>query len=359
MTTLFSLRPSTPNIGNDIIGLATDAVLRAVFGDHVCLVSLPLDDSGMKGGGLTARSLYQINQIADGLIIGPGNLFENGALQVDLNALAALSVSTMLLSVSMGRVFARTGELTLRTDSLPADVMVRLCRACEPALVRDLATAAHLSCHNFVQSEIVSCPSFFMDRIPLSLPARDPGLSDTVLLSIRHPDHMSIPSSRRGRLTVDLGRIVDRFRKRDIPVRLLCHDFRDLDFVQSFRDVPMMYTEDPYRFLAWLRYCKLNVTFRLHAFLSCVALGVPSIPLTYDERSISSIETIGLKDWAIDYIRAGDFLSELEKRYENPSCLDEMKQAARPLWDVLYKRLIDGIARFAQKVETTRKSRVF
>ncbi len=89
-------------------------MLRSVFGDHVRLVNLPVNDfGGPKTGGLTAQSVYQINQVADGLIIGPGNLFENGALQVDLNALGALSVPAMLFSVSMGRVFERTGRLAI------------------------------------------------------------------------------------------------------------------------------------------------------------------------------------------------------------------------------------------------------
>ncbi len=237
--------------------------------------------------------------------------------------------------------------------------MVTLCRICEPALVRDAATAAQLSHHGFTQSKIVGCPSLFLNSAHLSLSARDSELGDTVLISIRHPDLMSIPPSQRVRLVLDIRRIVDQFRTRNIPVRLLCHDFKDLDFAQWYPDVPAMYSEDPYRFLAWLRDCNLNVTFRLHAFLSCMALGVPSIPVTYDERSISSIETIGLKDWAIDYIHSKDLLAEIQERYENISRLEKMRKAARPVWDDLHKTLTHGIEQFALKVETLRRARIF
>jgi hypothetical protein len=54
------------------------------------------------------KTVYEINEFADGLDIGPGSLFENGALYIDLGVLAALNVLTMAFSVSMGRVFGRT-----------------------------------------------------------------------------------------------------------------------------------------------------------------------------------------------------------------------------------------------------------
>jgi hypothetical protein len=237
--------------------------------------------------------------------------------------------------------------------------MMALCRIAGPALVRDSATAAHLSGLGFAQSQVVGCPSLFLDRAPLALPARDDGLGDTVLISVRHPDLMSIPLSQRGRLAFDIRRIVDQFRTRSIPVRLLCHDFKDLEFAQSYPDVPLMYTEDPYRFLSWLRDCKLSITFRLHAFLCCMALGVPSIPLTYDERSMSSVETIGLKDWAVDFLRSKDLPAEIQERSENMVRLDRMRKAARPLSDDLHRALTHGIEQFAVRVEAARKDRLF
>jgi hypothetical protein len=56
--------------------------------------------------------VHEINELGDGLIIGPGNLFENGAQGLDAQALSALRVPTMLFSVSTGRIFDRTGRAT-------------------------------------------------------------------------------------------------------------------------------------------------------------------------------------------------------------------------------------------------------
>ncbi len=254
VSTLFNLRANTPNIGNALIALGMHGIVQRVFDPDVNLVTLPASGAGgLTGAGLTRRTIYDINQLADGVIVGPGNLLENGGLDLDPHALAALSVPAMLFSVSTGRVFDRRGVLVPRTDSLPADRTRALCAAADTVLVRDRATAQHLAGLGCATVRAVGCPALFLgDALPL-MPAADPALADTVLLSIRHPRLMSVPHSVQGRLHQDVRRLIDHFTGLGHDVRLLCHDYQDLPFAQAFPDVPAMYTEDPYRFLAWLR----------------------------------------------------------------------------------------------------------
>ena len=358
--TIFSLRPTTPNSGNQLIATATDALLRSVFGRHVNLVNLPADVGGsIKGAGLTPQTVYEINQLADGLIIGPGNLFENGALNIDPSSLAALTVPTMLLSVSTGRVFDRTGQLALRTDSLSPEKIAAICRISDPILVRDGATRDRLAALGCDRVQVVGCPTLFLTDTPLMPSDPESALADTVLISIRHPKLMSIPYSAQGRLYRDLRGIIDCFGGREGHVRLLCHDYQDLPFAQVFSDVPALYTEDPNQFLSWLRDCRLNITFRLHAFLACLALGTPSIPLSYDERSISLIETIGLSGWPVDFLQSECLLADLLKRSQALPRLQELTAAARPAWDGLHGLMVQGLEHFASRIEDYRSRRVF
>ena len=109
-----------PNIGNELIALGMATGLQNAFARGVNLVTIPsMNGDSARGGGLTNRTIYDMNRLADGLIIGPGNLLENGGMQIDLNALKALQVPCMMFSVSYGRIFSQQGELIKRTDSMP------------------------------------------------------------------------------------------------------------------------------------------------------------------------------------------------------------------------------------------------
>jgi hypothetical protein len=136
MTTLFCIRPTTRNIGNDLIYKATCDLIHAVMGHDVALVSIPALQ-GAQYGGLTAAQVYDINRLADGVILGAGNLFENGQLSFDPHAFAALRVPLMLMGISHGRIFDGRGDLFDRTDSMPPDTIRRLCERASVVLVRD------------------------------------------------------------------------------------------------------------------------------------------------------------------------------------------------------------------------------
>ena len=122
MTTLFCVRPSTRNIGNDIINLAVVDLLYGTFGEDTGIVNIPALQ-GLQFGGFTARQVHDMNQAADGVVLGGGNLFENGQLTVEAQAIEALRVPLLIIWLSHGRIFGRDGELWDRTDSMDPDTI--------------------------------------------------------------------------------------------------------------------------------------------------------------------------------------------------------------------------------------------
>src|SRR5687768_5182078 len=100
MITVFHIRPQGYNIGNETIRVATRRLLETTFGQVVNLITLPATAhfEGGQRAGLSARTIHEINQFADGVIVGGGNLYENGQLSVDLTALAAMAPPLILFS---------------------------------------------------------------------------------------------------------------------------------------------------------------------------------------------------------------------------------------------------------------------
>jgi hypothetical protein len=362
VTTIFNIRPTTPNIGNDLIATGLEVALRTVFGNDLNVVTIPAKAHRLSiaDAGLSARNIYQINQLADGVVIGPGNLFENGALHVETDAVSALGVPSMLLSVSTGTIYDRAGDLVPRTDSLGNGKIQAVCRMTDPLLVRDRATQTHLAELGLDRAQVMGCPTLFLNPGSLALPAPDPAVVGSVLLSLRHPQLMSIPCSLQGRLYQDVGRMIDCLRKQGHErIRFLCHDHQDFAFASAFPDIPAMYSEDPLRFLSWLRDCQLNVTFRLHAFLPCLALGTPSIHLSYDERAMSMIDTVAMSEWDINFVHSKDLIGDLEQRLDSLALFEEIKGRARPVWEHLRGVTRAGLESFAARIQAHKGRRRF
>jgi hypothetical protein len=358
--TIFHLTPNTPNIGNQLIALGAEILLRAELGRDVKVVSIPsVEDGGLKGGGLTSRTVYEMNQLADGVVIGPGNLLENGALDVDLTALQALRPPLMLFGVSKGRIFDRLGKLIARTDGIPESTLRALCNVADGILVRDCATQTQIEELAPNSADVMGCPALFIPEDPHAVPPPDGSLANTVLLSVRNPRLMSVPYSAQGKVRLEVQRIVQFFRVKQVDVRLLCHDYQDLAFAQTFSDVPSLYTEDATRFLSWLRGCRLNVGFRLHAFVCCVALGTPSIPITYDERSMSLINTLGFADWGVPLLHSADILAEIEKRYQSLSSFPQLLAESRLASSALRNTIGSGLQDFGRRIRSYTDSQVF
>lgn len=302
---LFSFRPLTTNVGNDLIALGTDVLLRDAWGGPVDVVSLPSAGGGRgaKTAGLDARNVYEANLLADAVLIGGGNVFENGALLVDPTALGALQVPMMLLAASAGRVRGRDGGLHARTDSVAPEVMARLCGHARPLLVRDDATARLLEDLGVEHVTVAGCPSLLLGRLGADLPEPDESLAGVALLSLRHPRLMSVPYADQGRVPRQVERLIARLGAEHDRVALVCHDYQDLAFAAQLAEagaggaVEVRYTEDARELLGWLRGCAVSVGYRLHGFLACVALGVPALHLSYDERGTAMVETLDLGDY--------------------------------------------------------------
>jgi hypothetical protein len=353
MITIFCVRPKGFNVGNDAIFLGMQHFLYGAFGHVVNLISLPATSryESQAKAGLTPNTIYEINQYGHGVIVGGGNLYENGELEVNLDALETLEVPLMLFSLSRGRIYNGQHKLVDRTDAMPQRVVLALNRKAKYSLARDHATGAYLQGIGSGHSEVGGCPTLFVDRMVERLPRLSERDQASVLISVRNPALMSIPLKKQSQVYNDILRIIDFLRReghRD--VRLLCHDHRDIPFAASFTGINYVYTGDVFTYLALLRSCALNVSYRLHAVLPCLAFGTPTIKISYDERAASLIETIGLAAWDINMIASEDPVEDVIDRYRRLEDFRAMRADARPRWDRLYDVTAGAFRRFAADV---------
>ncbi|NNE26664.1 MAG: hypothetical protein HKN09_07455, partial [Saprospiraceae bacterium] len=119
MINLYSIRPKGFNVGNDVIYLALKGFVEDAFADEkINIIGLPATNKyeSQKKAGFTKATIYEINQFGHGVILGGGNLYENGEIDVDPIALKALDKPLMICSVSRGRIYNKKNELVDRTD---------------------------------------------------------------------------------------------------------------------------------------------------------------------------------------------------------------------------------------------------
>lgn len=353
MVTLFCIRPKGFNVGNDVIFIAMEYFLQEAFGRVVNLISLPATSryESLSKAGLTSKTIYEINQYGHGVIVGGGNLYENGELDVNLDALEALEVPLMLFSLSMGRIYNRQHELVARTNAMPARVALALNRKAKYSLARDDATCAYLQDVKCDRCEVGGCPSLFLDRMTERMPQLPVGDQGAVLISVRNPDLMSIPLRKQSQVYSDIIRIIEFLQREGFQdIRLLCHDHRDIPFAASFPGIDYVYTGDVYSYLALLRSCALNVSYRLHATLPCLAFDTPTIKISYDERALSIMDTIGLREWNIDMINSDDLVADVADRLGRLDDLRTIRNQAKPTWDKLYEITFKTLQKFAADV---------
>ncbi len=353
MTTLFCIRPKGFNVGNDAIHLALRHLLDEAFGRIVNVISLPATSryESHATAGLTARTVYEINQYGDGVIVGGGNLYENGELDLDLDALARLEVPLLLFSISWGRVYNRRGELVPRTDAMPDRVIRALNDRADFSLTRDDATLDLLRAIGCDRARLGGCPTVFLERVADRLPPLPPADRAGVLVSIRNPALMSVPPPLQARVHGQIRGIIDFLRSEGHDnVRLLCHDHRDVPFATSFPDIEYVYTGDVYRYLALLRSCQLNVSFRLHAVLPCLSFGRPAINVSYDERAAGAMRTMGLGDWDVNLVESDDPVAEVIDRYRRLDELAGLCAEAAATWEEHLKTNLAVLRAFSERI---------
>lgn len=359
MITLFSIRPKGFNVGNDAIFMGLQYFINQSFGEIVNIISLPATSryETHQSSGLRARTVHEINQYGDGVIIGGGNLYENGELDVDLTALEALEVPCMLFSISSGRIYNRKGELVNRTDAMPKHVIQALHRKIKYSLARDHSTCGYLHDLGCDNAEVGGCPTIFLDRLANRLPtisSRDQGC---VLISVRNPSLMNIPLTKQAEVYKDVNALIEFVRSQGYQdVRLLCHDHRDIAFAASFSNIDYVYTGDVYTYLTLLKNCALNITYRLHSFLPCLSFGTPTIKISYDERAISLINTVGYNDWNINIMKTTDVIGQVIDRYNRLEQLKKLRDCTQPIWNDLHAKMLGTFEQFASDVIAYKKS---
>lgn len=352
MINLYSVRPKGFNIGNDVIYLGVNHFIRNAFKKNFNVISLPATSKyeAQKKGGVSSQTVYEINQFGHGLIIGGGNLYENGELEVNPNALAALEKPMMIFSVSRGRIYNKNLEMVNRTDVMTDDKIKLLNQRAEISLSRDKSTKQYIDKLD-APNTLGGCPTLFINEIPQHLvPLLEADKTDA-LISIRTPTLMSIPVSYQYGMREDMLRIIELLKKKGYSnIKILCHDHRDIPFAASFGTIDYVYTEDVYTYLTYLRNTRLNVTYRLHSFIPCLSYDVPAVKISYDERAISMLDTLGMDEWNINMLK-DDVIKELENRIDNIKDLENIKaKLKKTTWQDLHNIMTTSSAKFAELV---------
>lgn len=353
MINLFAVRPRGFNIGNEAIFTATRRLLHDAFDDAVNIVPVPAVESSEEGSlaGFTPMTLYEMNLYGHGVVLGGGNLYENGQLAVDVHGLRRLRPPLLLFGVSWGRIYDDRARLVERTDSMRDDVIVALNDVAAYSLARDDATLAHLRSIGVDTAVLGGCPTILLAELArppvIDRHDEDPG----TLVAVRHPRQMSVPLHEQARLHDDLRSLVATLEAEGFgPVRLLCNDRRDLAFAASFESIEYVLPDDVHSYLELLRCARLVVTFRLHAFVPCLSFGTPAVNISYDERSLSLVRTLGLEPWDIDLVRDPDLVGAVRDRCRRLDDLETLRKEAEPTWKRLGDTMRTAIADFASDV---------
>jgi len=336
MINIYSIRPKGFNVGNDVIYIALKGFVENAFSDkEINIISLPATNSyeSQKKAGFTKNTVYEINQFGHGVILGGGNLYENGEIDIQPIALNALDKPLMICSVSRGKIYNKQGIMVDRTDVISDLNLKMLNDKAAIAMSRDKATYDHVSglgCNNINGG----CPTLFLKDFVPSINKLSVKYKTDCLISIRTPNLMSVPPTKQYELRDLLLESITYLKTKGYNnIKLLCHDHRDIPFADSFKDVDFLYTDDAYKFINLLRHTRLNLTFRLHSFIPCLSLDVPTIKISYDERALSLVDTIGLDDWNINYMN-DNVIKELKHRVENIQELETLKDKNKNnLWE--------------------------
>lgn len=352
MMNIFCIRPRGFNIGNDVIYQGTLGFLQRAFGAQVNVISLPATSryESQARAGLTPRTVHEINRYGHGVVVGGGNLYENGELELHAGALDALEVPLLLFSLGWGRIYNRRHELVPRTDAMDRGTIRRLNDKSAVSLVRDHATLGYLRSLGCTQAQVGGCPTLFVDRDLSRIPLFDK--APQVLMSVRTPELMNIPLSGQARVRSDILDTLDLLRSRGYDdIKLLAHDHRDLAFAASFDGIEYLYTDDAFTYLGWLRSCQLSIGYRLHAILPCLSLGTDAISISYDERAISLLETAGYGDWNINMVGEPSTVDAVADRLDRLPDLPAMRRAAENTWHGHWQTMTSAFAQFAQQVD--------
>ncbi len=320
------------NIGNFAISLAIRRTLSIIY-PGCTIITIPA--FGQRDSGISKSLVYEANQWADGLIVGGGNLYENNELNIDFNALLSLKVPIAIFSVSIGRIYYRDNILNRRSDSIKDEDLVKLHKFTTRSISRDVSTQKYLESIGIENSTLGACPTLNLSSI-INFKFSKEVDDENIFLSIRNPELMNIPRKLKLELPSIIIKISELIKdKYGFYPKLLCHDQRDISFASSFENLEFFYTSDVYEYLQLLKNTKLVISMRIHATLPCLSYGTPVINLSYDERAMSLMETIGFSEWDINLVlNQKDSLEMIGKRLNNLNKLQYLRNENANIWKV-------------------------
>lgn len=352
MINLYSIRPKGFNIGNEAIFIGVQHFMRQNFKQPFNIITLPATTKyeGQRKGGFSSQTVYEMNRNGDGVIVGGGNLYENNELDIDPIAIKALEIPLMVCSVSRGKIYNNDLQLVDRTNVMPDSKIQLLHSKTDISLSRDIATTEYLKSIN-CKTSLGGCPTLFMNDIPQHhVPMMGKEKTDA-LISIRTPSLMSIPIKNQYETRGNIIEIINLLKRKGYKnIKFLCHDHRDIEFANSVPDIDYYYTDDIYTYLTLLRNTKINIAFRLHSFLPCLAFGIPAIKISYDQRALSMMDTINMSEWNINYLK-DNLISEINNRIDNIDDLKSISERNRNgKWKILKEKLNTEFSNFGDLI---------
>lgn len=352
MINLYSIRPRGFNVGNEMIFLGLSNFIRNEFKENYNIISLPATGKyeNQRKSGISPQTVYEINQFGHGVIIGGGNLYENGELEVNHNALKALEKPMMIFSVSRGQIFNKDLELVDRTDVMTDENMRVVNAKADFSLSRDKATYEYINKLGGAKNNLLGgCPTMFINEIPQHFVPLVNNDKTDALISIRTPSLVSVPVKYQYQIKGDIEQMIVILREKGYKnVKILCHDHRDIPFADSL-GIEYLYTEDIYTFLSYLRNTRLNVTYRLHSFIPCLSIDVPTIKISYDQRAISMLETLEFDEWNINMLK-DNVITEFTNRLNNLGDIKNIKSNANDRWMELKSTMKTSMNKFATSI---------
>jgi hypothetical protein len=357
ISNVFCIRPGGEDVGDDALFLGVRHLVHAAFGPWVNLIPIPARRDGLGRGGLTHRTVYEINLFGHGVVVCGGAATEPGWLDVDRDALGKIDVPILVCGLSD----VPAEDLDDRVAGLPASTIRAVAEHARTLLVRDELTARRLADLGVANARIGGCPSLFLDR---ALRALDPGASfeglprpgdAAALITVRDPAALPLKPTRRAQIHADVRSVLWQLQHIGHQnVLLSCQDRRDLNFAASLPDVDAVYTDDVRIWLKRLEGCPVHVTWRTETALTCLTLGVPYIHLACDDVSLALMETARIGGWSIDVRTVQDLRTAVAGRLDRIDALAESRLTAMPSWGTLERESAGAFARFAEAVRTAR-----
>lgn len=356
MINIFNIRPKGLNVGNDAIFVAMRHYIYKAFGNMVNIIELPATKRYESGAiaGLSSKSIYEMNRSGHGVIVGGGNLYENGEIDIDTEALKALDIPLMVYSVSRGRIFNKKKELVDRTDVISDSKLKAISQAADFNHVRDIATAKYIQGLNVKNVDVGACPTLFLGKyINFSIEEKyiKKYISDKVVISIRNPSLMSIPANYQQQVRDDINNIIEYSKNvLNKEAVILCHDLRDIDYAESI-SCDHLYTADIYSYLTIIKFAHLLISYRLHSFLPAISYRKDAIKISYDERALSLIETLSLDKWNINMLEE-NVMDAVIDRIDNMDRLRNIISENETNWNNLDTNIENQFTEFANLVKS-------